>query len=273
MIILAIRQLTLLHRMKQFNCILGSLFTLLILQSCAQTKITEDLTEKESIAKPTQLGFSGHWSCVKRYIDYNPEKTMLAMDADQEWLDGKGNLIIENDSMWYFDYPREFHAAYALQMESDGTMTAPEAINNKTLNKLEIRGDSLVRTIGNGEHIILTEYYLRDTLNQEIIQRLLTDSVNTDELIRTWKLVTIIDEPGTENLPLKFPFPPPDSLVFNKENLSLFNIDGRIMNLDIEGKSRTFRFGFSLEDGCLYLEPTSWYKNEEPLIINYYQSN
>ena len=255
--------------MRKYTYLLG-LIIVLILQSCAQLQDESHVKINDNVSiEVSSQDRSGDWTCYKRHLDYNPEKSGIHMDADYLWLRGNGNLVFKGDSMWYFDYPREFHSSYLLKIQSDGTMITEIDKHNRAFNKLEIAGDSLVRTIGNGDHFVWMEYYVRDTLNTEIIQLLLRDSVNSDELIGRWQLeTTIYSEDGSDPWEIDFPFDLPDSLIFSKGEAS--NINGRIIKLDIEGVSRKFRFGFTENQHYSYhkmwLRPTDWYDGEEVWI-------
>ena len=259
--------------MRQTIYIMG-LLVFLIHYGCAAPRLNENYVERNTnlSTEDSSQDIIGEWTCYKRYLDYNSEKSGIYMDADFLWLPGNGSLVITADSMWHFDYPREFHTSYLLKKQSDGTIITESNKNNLSFNKLEITGDSLIRTIGNGEHFMWTEYYVRDTLNKEIIQLLLRDSVNASELIGKWKLEThIYSQDGSEPYEIDFPFDLPDSLIFSTEKLPFSNIKGRIIKLDIKGVSREFRFGFKEQDfnyHALWLLPSDWYFDEK-LIIHY----
>ena len=255
--------------MRQITYILG-LITLLVHSGCAQVQQNKNQTNLNVnvSSEESSQDIIGDWTCYKRHLDYNSGKSGVHMDTDFLWLRGNGNLIIKEDSMWYFDYPREFHSSYLLKRQSDGTVIIEGNKNDLYFSKLEVFGDSLIRTIGNGEHFVWTEYYVRDTLDKEIIQLLLRDSVNVDELIGRWKLEThyySID--GSEPYEINFPFDLPDSLVFSKGKLPFSNIKGRVLKIDIEGVSREFRFGFMEDENYNYhkmwLRPTDWYHGDE----------
>jgi hypothetical protein len=231
-----------------------------------EIKKYKETLNKKNTNSITQLGLAGEWTCYKKSLDCN---NAIFLDVDFLWLSGSGNLVFKDDSMWYFDYPREYYASYLFKNKSNELITYQSSNPNLELSKLELNGDSLVRVIGRGDKIIWTEYYVRDKLDKEIIQLLLRDSVNTNELIGRWILQTTIhnNEDGSEPYEIDFPFELPDSLIFSKEDFPLSNIKGRRITINIEGKSREFRFGFVQEEGyTIWLRPTAWHQGEKVRI-------
>lgn len=257
--------------LKHFVYILILSFLFLI-GSCAQNQIGSNSEESISGNDPSVVSvdrLAGHWTCCKIFVDYNPEKTLLAMDADYEWKNGEGNLIFSGDSMWYFDYPREFHKRYQFKLEPEKILISEEGSDEWKSDKLVFSGDTLIRTIGGEYDVLYTEYYLRDTLDKGIVELLLRDSINVNELVGTWYLERM-DSPvdGAEPSEFYFPFELPDSIVFKTEDIH----SSRRINLDVNGKSREFRVGF-MKDGWygyqkIWLKPTNWYTGEE-LRIHY----
>ena len=248
---------------------------LIINYSCAQQEINSKHPEKEinqqAANNITQLELTGEWTCYKKFIDYKVKEQLIFLDADSFWLPGSSNLIFNNDTMWHFDYPREYYASHSFKIKNNELMISQGANNKWELSKLELNGDSLVRVMESDPRFIMTEYYVRDTLDEGIIQLLIRDSVNTKELIGLWVLETSIhQEDGSEPYEIVFPFELPDSLLFHNQELPSSKIKGRIITINIDGKPKEFRFGFMTEqrssNQILWLRPTTWHKGEEVWI-------
>ena len=245
------------------------LFIIIIFNAC-----TSSLSNKQQAEYIDRDGLIGEWTCYKRFLDYNVEKTFLAPDADYHWLEGVGNLIFTKDSMFYFDYPREYHKSYQFDIDSNRLMLQHTSTEGWEFDKIELKGDSLVRVIGKENTILWTEYYVRDTFDQAIINTLLQDSVNVEELVGVWyleKSYQALD--GSDPYVYDFPFELPDSLIITQENIKTYEIKGRTITLDIEGERQSFRFGFKQDNeyGYTYLdlEPTNWYRGERDFPIRY----
>lgn len=221
-------------------------------------------------AQTTLDSIQGDWTCIMNIQDMSLVDTDETYPNDEKGLTPWGNLRIEKNLLYYFDYPCEFF--YLAKINSDtGSLNfiKPDDPYRDRFS-LEYLDDTLtVRDLMSNSRKV----YIRDKLDNSIIAQLLQDSVHPQSLKQTWYLRKGYDSgyDGLGYVIFEFPYKLPDSLVITKNNLGSFSISGRKIHIPVNGVKRTFHIErFSLKEDVLLLEEHGkWYLPKKDIPLNY----
>jgi len=169
----------------------------------------------------------------------------------------------EKDSMYELNYPISMNDRLKFSIDSGYLVTyrGHHIIHRYPIEK---KNDTLCIYKFHDGQTYIKESYVKTTLNDSMMNILITQGVNYAELAGTWSLIR---EDGIDDgsmYILKFPFKIPDSLTISREEFIQATKNNLIYYMSTNGKKRDYLLSYQW--GYLQLTPGKWYKGEDPWI-------
>jgi len=228
----------------------------------------------------------GTWSFVRGSWEVIPEIDYAIEGSVEDYTWDSTYLIIKDDSVSFFDFPREYYGTYHFQIDSnkllvdmgyprfrplkEGETNFAGRSNKWKSGSINFSGDTLLYSTFYLNYYIIIAHFVRDTADAETIKILLRDSVSAYELIGQWSLVTKINDHsyGYSGYEIIFPFDMPHFLNYTTSDILSPKVQGRKLTISVNERPREFSFGYFNADE-IWLKPSEWYQGEQEPEIYY----
>jgi hypothetical protein len=133
---------------------------------------------------------------------------------------------------------------------------------------IEFYNDTLILYVPKPGYGFFKETYLQTNFNDSTLNVMKKYGVNYPELAGNWMLVREEDFDYGTHYELEFPYSIPDSIEFTREQMISALEGDRIFKMLTNGTKREYTFFYRAP--YIYIEPGSWYKEEDSPLIYFY---
>jgi hypothetical protein len=180
---------------------------------------------------------------------------MSEWDADHPHNIPTFNFRVKGDSMWCFEYPYQYYGRFTLKKDS--------FLHCEIFEAVELRHDTLIQYESSAKKNGEIRYYVRDTFNDVIIEKLKRNRFNPQALKGTWYLPKMTYDPYSGEPPSKidYPFQLPGSILLNKDFFAKNYFPPDTLLIPVNGKKRNFIIRrISWLEREISLDAGNWYK-------------
>jgi hypothetical protein len=218
---------------------------------------------------------NGYWRCIYSVYD---DGGMLAKDESSPyWYDSPDLFLFRNDTVYEFEYPCRSKGRHAFLIQGDSLFYKTQQRSGSldslffTGEKIQIRNDTLF--LHKGElRTYTSRKFVRDSVDESIIQLLLAESINPTCLLGKWYLQTKFNTgyDGNGIVPIDFPFVVEHSFTIDVSNYNSRVPETGYIQIRINGKMRRFYILKIVGDGYrLELNTEEWHKADYPYTIHF----